>query len=95
MRLDTPPKFAVEIKHRIIHIANSNIRHHKPKIYHMKILLDHSNSVDFFGLCETFLNDSIDNSLVQINGYNFERKYRNKTNSNFLGKRGGILVYVA
>ena len=76
----------MEFKRRGIHIANLNIRHLKPKIDQMKILLDQSNSVDIFALCETFLHDSIDNSLVQINGYNFEIKYRNKTNSNPLGK---------
>ena len=76
----------MKFKQRGIQKVNLNIRYLKPKIHHMKILLDHSNSVDIFGLCETFLNDSIDNS---------ERKDRNKTNSNPLGKAGGILVYIA
>ena len=61
----------------------------------MKILLDQSNSIDIFRLCETFLNESIDDSSVQIIGYNFERKDRIQTSTNTSCKGGGILVYIA
>ena len=93
--LDNPSNCELEFKRRGIHIANLNIRHLKPKIDQMKILLDQSNSIDIFGLCETFLNESIDDSSVQINGYNFERKDRIQTSTNTSCKGGGILVYIA
>ena len=53
------------------------------------------NSIDIFGLCETFLNDTIDNNLVHINGYKIERKDKHKTDSNPSGKGVGILIYIA
>ena len=40
----------------------------------MKILLNQANSIDIFGLCETFLNETVDNDQVNINGFKFERK---------------------
>ena len=40
----------------------------------MKVLLDQNRSINSFGLCETFLNDSIDNEQIHINGFKFERK---------------------
>ena len=61
----------------------------------MKVLLEQINSIDIFGLCETFVNDTIDNNLVHISGYKFKRKDRHKTDSNPSGKGGGILIYVA
>ena len=70
--LDNPSNCELEFKRRDIHIANLNIRHLKPKIDQMKILLDQSNSIDIFGLCKTFSNESIEDSSVLINGYKIE-----------------------
>ena len=95
MNLDTPSQKELKFNRRGIHIANLNIRHLKPKVDQMKILLDQSNSIDIFGLCKTFLNESIDNSSIQINGYNIERKDGIQTSAKKLGKGGGIVVNIA
>ena len=87
--LDNPSNCELELKRRGIHIANLNIRHLKPKVDQKKILLDQSNSIDIFGLCETCLNESTDNSSVQIIGYDFERKDRIQTSTNTSGKGVG------
>ena len=41
------------------------------------------------------MNESVDDSSAQINGYNFERKDRIQTSTNTSCKGGGILVYIA
>ena len=46
-------------KTRGIPVANLNIRHRKPNINEVKIMLDLSNCIDIFGVCETYLNQSI------------------------------------
>ena len=84
-----------EYRSRGIHIANLNIRHLKPKVDNLKVLLDQNKSIDILGLCETFLTDKIDNAQVYINGFNIERKDRLSTYSHKSGKGGGILIYVA
>ena len=56
--LDNPSNCELKFKRRGIHIANLNIRHLKPKVDQMKFLSDQSN----FGLCESFLNESVDNN---------------------------------
>ena len=86
---------AFEFKRRGTHIANLNIRHLKPKVDNMKILLNQANSIDIFGLCETFLNETVDNDQVHINGFKFERKDRPNTVAHPSGKGGGILIYIA
>lgn len=84
----------VNFQHRGIHIANLNIRHLKPKLDDVKIILDHVNQIDIFGVCETFLNTTIDDITVSINGYNFERKDRDNCNHNLTEKGGGVLIYI-
>ena len=69
-----PDNRTFEFKRRSIHIATLNIRHLKPRVNNMKVLLNQANSIDIFGLCETFLNETVDNDLVHINGFKFERK---------------------
>ena len=64
------------IKTKGIHVANLNIRHLKPTIDELRIMLDLSNSIDIFEVCETFLNQSVDDSTVHVKGYRFERKDR-------------------
>ena len=58
-----------DFKHRGFHMANLNIRHIKPKVDNMKIMLDKSNSIDIFGVCETFLNGTISDDVSHINNY--------------------------
>ena len=61
----SPQNFQNDFKfdHRGIHIANVNIRHLKPKIDQIKIMLQGS-SIDIFGICETFLSKSDDDKIV-------------------------------
>ena len=40
----------------------------------MRVLLDQNRSINIFGLCETFLNDSVDNEQIHINGFKLEKK---------------------
>ena len=76
------------------HICNLNIRHLKPKLDDVKLLLDSSNSVDILGLCETFLNKYVDDKTVSIEGYTFERKDRDQCTGIVTDNGGGIL-YIA
>ncbi|MCW4336379.1 MAG: reverse transcriptase domain-containing protein [Candidatus Thiodiazotropha endolucinida] len=85
----------INFKHRGIHFCNLNIRHLKPKIDDIKLLLNQTNSIDVFGICETFLNTTIDNDSIHVDGYQIERKDRYENASTAPGKGGGILFYLA
>ena len=61
-------------KHRGLHIVNLNIRHLKPKIDDMKVMLSQENCIDVFGVNETFLNTTVDDNFLNINGFAFVRK---------------------
>ena len=78
-----------------MHVANLNIRYLKPKIDELRIMLDMSNCIDIFGVCDTFLNKSIDASTVHVDGYNLERKDRQDTPLSVDFKCGGVLIYIA
>ena len=74
---------------RGLRIANINICHLLPKLDEVKILLHERRTVDILGVCETFLDNKVDDALLQIDDYVFERKDR-------YGKSGGgILVYIS
>ena len=79
-----------------LHIANLNICHIKPKLDDIKIMLSESKNVDILGLCETFLDSSVDDETLHIPNYRFERKDRTSTH-NMVGKLkgGGIIIYLA
>ena len=49
---------------RGIHIANLNIRHLKPKLDEIKIMLSSSNGLDVLVTCETFLNTTIPDDVL-------------------------------
>ena len=83
----------MQFNQRGIHITNMNIRHLKRKLDDMKILLDSGNCIDVFGLCETFLTETVDNDILSISGYTFECKERWETNSSS-NKGGRILIYL-
>ena len=61
-------------------MVNLNIRHLKPKLDEMKIILDQQKIIDIFGLCETFLDQTVDNDILSMKGYSFERKDRSECN---------------
>ena len=79
---------------RGIHIGNLNIRHLKPKLDNVKLMLNSLNQVDIFGLCETFLNKTIDDNTVNIEGYKIERKDRGDCHLIEAENGGGILIYI-
>ena len=66
-----------------------NVCHLLPKIEELKIILHDKSSVNIFRVCETFLHDDIDNSLLEIEGFDFERRDRD------VGSGGGILMYIS
>ena len=76
-----------------MHVTNLNIRHLKPKIDEVRIMLDLSNCIDIFGVCETFLNP-IDDSTVNVDGYEFEWKDRHENPLSVDSKGGGVLIYI-
>ena len=61
-----------------------------------KILLSESKNVDILGLCQTFLDSSVDDETLHISNYHFKRKDRTGTD-NVVGKSkgGGILIYLS
>ncbi|KAK3107876.1 hypothetical protein FSP39_024162 [Pinctada imbricata] len=72
-----------------LRFANINVCHILPKLDEIKILLHERRTVDLLGVCETLLNEQIDDALLNIEGYDFERKDRD-------GKSGGgLLVYIS
>ena len=79
---------------RAIHIVNLNIRHLKPKVDELKVLLPESKQVDVLGVCETFLNKSVDDKILYIDGYTFERKDRDACTAIDTKNGGGIVVYI-
>ena len=71
-------------------VASWNICSVVRKLDDLKLLLEKS-SIDILCLNETFLNDSILNLELQINGYNFIRLDRNPNSGKQGG--GGLLIY--
>ena len=47
----------------------------------IRLLLNEHRSVNIVGLCETFLNDNVDDNVLSIDGFNFERRDRNNGKS--------------
>ena len=78
---------------RGVHIANFNIRHVKPKLDQVKIMLQGS-AVDIFGVCETFLNKAINDETLHVNGFTHERKDREDCSEISSNNGGGILIYL-
>ena len=57
-------------------------------------MLDSENCIDIFGVCETFLNKTVEDSFLHIDGCRFERKDRDDTNCVAASKGGGLLIYI-
>ena len=78
---------------RGIRIANLYIRHLKPKLDEIKIMLRSSNGF-FLGTCETFLNTTIPDGVLTVAGYTFERKDRSECDNTSTVNGGGILIHI-
>ena len=74
-------------QHRGIHLANLNISNIRPKLDELKIL-------DILGVCETFLNKSIDETLLHIDRFSFERKDMDTRNEIEANNGGGVMIYI-
>ena len=85
----------LNFEHRGIYIVNLNVRHLKPKIDDVKIMLQELNNVDILGLCETFLNRNVDDGTINSDGYKTERKDRDSLTSIQNNILGGIVIYIA
>ena len=60
-----------------LNVVNLNIQHFLPKYDEIKYhILSEANSIDIFGLCETFLTDTVSDASINIPNYVFERKDR-------------------
>ena len=77
------------------HICNLDIRHLKSKLNDVNLILSSTNRVDILGFCETFLNKNIDDSILNIHGYQFERKDRGQCNIITPDNGRGVLIYIA
>ena len=76
-------------KQKGLHVSYLNIQHLLPKMDEIKLMLCNSKLLDIFCLSETFLNCSVEESCIRINGFKIERKDR----TGKLG--GGLVVYVS
>ena len=85
----------LEFQRKGMHISNLNIRHLKPKLDDVKLLLNSENNVDVFGICETFLNQTVEDKILKIAGYQFERKDRENCTTSDKTHGGGIVIYIA
>ena len=56
-----------------VHKCNLNIRHLKPKLHDVNLILSCTNRLDILGLWETFLNKNIDNSILRVSLYSHQR----------------------
>ena len=48
-----------------------------------------------FGICETFLNQTVEDKILKITGYQFERKDRENCTTSDKTHGGGIIIYIA
>ena len=78
-------------KSKGLHFCNLNVHQIVPKIDELRISMAHDNCPDIFGLCETFLTDSISDDLIAIDGYDILRKDRSETQKK--AGRGVVLYY--
>ena len=68
-----------------LHFINLNVCHIMPKLDELVLYLQEQLYTDIFSLCETFLDENINDCSINIKGYCLERKDR-------VGKAGGGLV---
>ena len=81
-------KLNFEFKGNGLHVAYVNIQHLLPKLDEITCKLAENNSVDIFGMVETFLHNDVADNTLRITNFNIERNDR-------LHKRGGgVIVYI-
>ena len=73
-----------------LHICNLNVHHLPPKTDEVRLIMANENGPDIFGFCETFMNQSVLDSQVAIDGFDFCRKDRAETQDK---SGGGIILY--
>ena len=57
-----------------LHIGYLNIHYLFPKLDEIKFILIEANSLDIFGLAETFLTEKVENINLNIDCFVFERR---------------------
>lgn len=70
-----------------LHIVHLNIHFIYPKLDEIKLIMSDQNNIDLFCICETFLDTTVSDQELVIDGYAVFRKDRNTFG-------GGLLIYV-
>ena len=73
-----------------LHLCNLNVRHLTPKLDEIRLAMAEENGPDIFGLCETFLDDGVQDCQIKIKGFDFIRKDRSDTQRKC---GGGLVLY--
>ena len=73
-----------------LHSCNLDIRHLTPKLDELQLVMATENGPDIFGICETFLECSVPNCQLNIQGFEFMRKDRSATQDK---SGGGLVLY--
>ena len=61
---------------------------------HTTVIRIKSNQIDILGVCETFINKSIEETLLHIDRFTFERKDRDTCNEIEANIGGGVMIYI-
>ena len=85
-----PRNLILQFSSKGLHLCNLNIRHIIPKLDELRLTMAINNGPDIFGLCETFLDGTVSDGQVYINGFDFLRKDRSDTQNK---SGGGLILY--
>ena len=85
-----PRNLNLQFSSKGLHLCNLNIRHILPKLDELRLTTAINNGPDIFGLCETFLDGTVSDGQVYINGFDFLRKDRSETQNK---SGGGLILY--
>ena len=96
-RESTENSTCLHFEHRGLHVANINICDIKAKLDEIKFLLNSASKLDIRSKCETVLDESTDDNILQMESFNFERKDRATLRQGTLNTKrgGGVVVYLA
>ena len=72
------------------HLCNLNIMHIIPKLDELRLTMTINNDRNTVCLCETFVDGTVSDGQVYINGFDFFRKDRSDTQNKF---GGGLFYY--
>ena len=70
---DTERNLDLKFTSKTLHFSNLNIRHLVPKLDELRLHLAADNGPDIMGICETFLECSVPDCQLSIQGFNFMR----------------------